>query len=191
MASGFASIVQAGMIKTARDLGDRALFELEIVPEKLTILCSAYSKLRPLVLESVGQWAIVMGRGSVNNKTISIDPGNITILEQPAPLSAVTLCGYVGSDLHLRKTKDDRLFVKNAIAINDGSRAHWFKFIAWDRKAEIIERHVQKGGLLAITGKIRIEEYGDTICHCIAADNVHLMPQSGTKRAAEMRPIFT
>jgi len=85
-------------------------------------------------------------------------------------INKVTLVGNVGEAPRVSE-KDGEAFVANfPLATNDYVRnkggeevqqTQWHKVVVWNKKAEIVKKHVKKGDLLYIEGKITTNNWSD------------------------------
>lgn len=80
------------------------------------------------------------------------------------------LIGYVGNEPEILTLENGKKRAKFSLATNetytDGSGervvdTQWHNIIAWDRQADIVEKYVQTGKEVAVSGKILTRSYED------------------------------
>lgn len=78
-------------------------------------------------------------------------------------MNNINIVGRLVDDVVSAKTTNGTTVVKNAIAYNDrrnGEKiAMYFKFVAYGRTAELIERYFKKGDEIGLTGKLIQESF--------------------------------
>ncbi len=83
--------------------------------------------------------------------------------------NAVSLIGRIGVTPNVRTFENGVKLVKFSLATNEtvsevnGKKkiTQWHSIVAWGKKAELIEKYVKKGQLLAIDGKLVNRVYQD------------------------------
>lgn len=82
----------------------------------------------------------------------------------------VQLIGNLGSDPEITVLNSGKKVAKLSIATHDVYRNHagekiletiWHQVVAWDRKAELVEKYCRKGSEVAIVGKIVSRNFTD------------------------------
>lgn len=84
--------------------------------------------------------------------------------------NAVNLIGRTGITPNIRTFENGMKLAKFSLAINETvseingkkKKTQWHQIIAWGKKAELIEKFVKKGQLLAVDGKLVNRVYQDT-----------------------------
>ncbi|MFM1807408.1 MAG: hypothetical protein RLZZ242_133 [Bacteroidota bacterium] len=80
------------------------------------------------------------------------------------------LIGYVGNEPEIRTLENGKKRAKFSLATNEtytdssGERVvdtQWHTIIAWDRQADIVEKYIQTGKEVAVSGKIVTRAYED------------------------------
>lgn len=80
-------------------------------------------------------------------------------------MNTVSLIGRMVKDVELRNVGDSRFVTNNVLAVRkafkkDGSSdADFIPFVAWGKKAEILDKHCGKGDLIALNGKMQSRSY--------------------------------
>lgn len=81
-------------------------------------------------------------------------------------MNRVELIGRITSKPELRYTNNNKAYTRFSLAINreytkdDGSKeADFINIVAWDKRAEVICKYVQKGNRIGITGRIQTGSY--------------------------------
>ena len=84
--------------------------------------------------------------------------------------NSVHLIGRPGMDPEIKKFGENRKLARFTLATNEKhyndnmelvQETEWHNIIAWGRTAEIVEKIVRKGRLMAIEGKLQTREYDD------------------------------
>jgi single-strand DNA-binding protein len=84
--------------------------------------------------------------------------------------NSVHLIGRPGMDPEIKKFGDNRKLARFTLATNEKhyndnmelvQETEWHNIIAWGRTAEIVEKIVRKGRLMAIEGKLQTRQYDD------------------------------
>jgi len=80
------------------------------------------------------------------------------------------LIGYVGNEPEIFTLENGKKRAKFSLATNEtytdssGERVvdtQWHNIIAWDRQADVVEKYVQTGKEVAVSGKILTRSYED------------------------------
>lgn len=80
-------------------------------------------------------------------------------------MNTVSMIGRMVKDVELRSVGDSRFVTNNVLAVRktfkkDGSSdADFIPFVAWGKKAEILDKHCGKGDLIALNGKMQSRSY--------------------------------
>lgn len=85
-------------------------------------------------------------------------------------LNQVTLLGRLGSDPEVRETSNGKAVANFSLATDetytkDGEKQKqttWHKLVLWDKLAEIAQKWLHKGDLIAVNGRIQNREYEDS-----------------------------
>jgi single-strand DNA-binding protein len=82
--------------------------------------------------------------------------------------NVVVLVGNVGRDPELKITEGGKKYCAFSIAVNDGPKgadgkftACWYRCCAWEKTAEVICKHVEKGSRIGITGRLTSRKWKD------------------------------
>src|SRR5690606_5411514 len=84
--------------------------------------------------------------------------------------NSVRLIGHVGNDPEVTSLEDGKKFAKFSVATNENytnaegekvEKTYWHHVIFWNKAAEIIEQHVNKGTKLMIEGKLTTRSWKD------------------------------
>ncbi|HET7034363.1 MAG TPA: single-stranded DNA-binding protein [Thermomicrobiaceae bacterium] len=85
-------------------------------------------------------------------------------------LNKIMLIGHVGREPEMRYTPSGKPVTEFSLAVNrrrrgaEGEAADetdWFRIIAWDRLAEIVDQYVTKGRQVYVEGRLQIRRYTD------------------------------
>ena len=84
--------------------------------------------------------------------------------------NSVHLIGRPGMDPEIKKFGENRKLAKFTLATNEKhyndnmelvQETEWHNIVAWGRTAEIVEKIVRKGRLMALEGKLQTRQYDD------------------------------
>ncbi len=80
-------------------------------------------------------------------------------------MNKVILKGRITQDLELRTTINNKSVVRFTLAVNEGygdnKRTNFINCEVWNGKAENLAKYCEKGSLLLLEGRIRVESYDD------------------------------
>jgi single-strand DNA-binding protein len=74
----------------------------------------------------------------------------------------LVLIGRLGQDPEMRYSKDGKAYTKFSVAVNGYKRDDpptWFRCTAFDKKAEIANEYLHKGGLVYVEGRVLLNEF--------------------------------
>ena len=77
-------------------------------------------------------------------------------------MNVCTFIGRLGKDPEMKYTNNGKAVVSFSLAVNrDGKKdqTDWIEFVAWEKTAEIIAQHCNKGDLLGVTGNLQRREW--------------------------------
>lgn len=75
-------------------------------------------------------------------------------------MNSVNLVGRITNELQLQYTQNGKNYLKFNLAVRrDKENSDFINCIAWNKTAELIIKHFQKGNQLAITGRIQTGSY--------------------------------
>lgn len=105
-------------------------------------------------------------------------------------MNRLVLVGRIVREIELKEVgADGRVVVNNVIAVpktyqkDNESSADFIAFVAWGKRAELIEKYCQKGDLIGLDGRIQSRQYtnasGETqyITEMIV-ENIQFLPNS-------------
>lgn len=81
----------------------------------------------------------------------------------------VQLIGFLGADPEMKTFNDGKVMAKMSLATNEATvekgrkavRTQWHQLVAWGKLAEICGKYLQKGGEIAIEGRIAYCSFTD------------------------------
>lgn len=81
----------------------------------------------------------------------------------------VQLIGFLGADPEMKTFEDGKVMAKMSLATNEATmekgrkavRTQWHQLVAWGKLAEICGKYLQKGGEIAVEGRIAYSSYTD------------------------------
>lgn len=108
-------------------------------------------------------------------------------------MNRLTVVGRIVRDVELREVGEGRLVINNTLAIprnfktDQGQEADFLNFVAWGKRAELIEEYCDKGDLIGFDGKIQSRTYQDEKDNTIyvvemIVDSVHFLQPRRAKR---------
>lgn len=109
-------------------------------------------------------------------------------------LNRLTVIGRIVRDVELREVGDGRIVMNNSLAIprtyktDNGQETDFINFVAWGKRAELIEEYCDKGNLVGLDGRIQSRNYqneeGQTVYVVeMLVDSVHfLQPRNSNNR---------
>ncbi|SDK08847.1 single-stranded DNA-binding protein [Alkalibacterium thalassium] len=80
-------------------------------------------------------------------------------------MNAISLIGRLTKDIELKDIGEGRLVTSNTLAVRktykkDGSSdADFIPFVAWGKRAELLEEYCSKGDLIGLTGRMQSRSY--------------------------------
>lgn len=81
-------------------------------------------------------------------------------------MNTVNILGRIANDLELRQTQTGKAVVSftvaNSTGWGDNKQTNWLDCVAWEKKAETICKHLEKGSGIGITGELRTRAYVDS-----------------------------
>jgi single-strand DNA-binding protein len=178
----FATITQSGILRDVTDYNERhAIALLEIEPDRLSAIINLYGKFAELAHQLKDTSVLVSGNLSVQNRTFNIDANNLVTID--TPFSFLTVCGRLGMNPSL-SNGNGKSYSKSSLAFQlYGKDTSWLDFTAFGKKAEIMTEYCQKGSIVAVTGRIQVDEWtkqtGEKIStHKAIVNDLFLMPRS-------------
>lgn len=82
-------------------------------------------------------------------------------------MNRLTVIGRIVRDIELREIGDGRLVTNNSLAIqrvfktDNGKDVDFINFVAWGKRAELLEQYCNKGDLVGLDGRIQSRSYLD------------------------------
>ena len=80
-------------------------------------------------------------------------------------MNEIRVIGRLGKDIELRKTIQGKSVIEFSLAdsekIDGAEYTTWINCVAWDKRAENIQKYVRKGDMLFVGGKWKNNEYLD------------------------------
>ncbi len=85
-------------------------------------------------------------------------------------VNRVQLVGRLGANPEIIQLEGDKRLAKFSLAVNERyltkngerkERTEWFNLIAWDKKAELVERLLIKGAKVAVGGSLSTNKWKD------------------------------
>ena len=80
-------------------------------------------------------------------------------------MNRLTVVGRIVRDVELREVGEGKLVTNNTLAIarnyktDQGQEADFLNFVAWGKRAELIEEYCDKGDLIGFDGRIQSRTY--------------------------------
>lgn len=80
-------------------------------------------------------------------------------------INSVVIVGRVGQDPEMRYFETGKVKTAISLAVNRGSRGNektdWFRVELWDKQAELTGEYVKKGKLVAVEGRLDLNQWTD------------------------------
>ena len=83
-------------------------------------------------------------------------------------LNFIVIMGRIGSDMEIKKTLDGKSVLSLPVGVDrnrksaDGTyETDWFRCVAWNSTAEMIERNFRKGDLICLVGHMQHRTFTD------------------------------
>ncbi len=80
-------------------------------------------------------------------------------------MNRLTVIGRIVRDVELRTVGGERMVLNNTLAVprsyrtEQGQEADFINFVAWGKRAELIEEYTNKGDLIGLDGRIQSRNY--------------------------------
>lgn len=107
-------------------------------------------------------------------------------------MNVIVVTGRLGKDPETRATSSGSMVCSFSLAVSDsrakeGDKPLWLTVVAWQKLGEICQKHLIKGKLIAVTGRLQVREFegsrGKGTAIEIVANNVEFL-SSGEQRPA-------
>lgn len=110
-------------------------------------------------------------------------------------MNRLTVVGRIVRDVELREVGDGRMVMNNSLAIprtykvDNGQETDFINFVAWGKRAELIEEYCDKGDLVGFDGRIQSRSYQNEEKQTVyvvemLVDSVHfLQPRNSRNRS--------
>ena len=80
-------------------------------------------------------------------------------------LNRLEIIGNVGADPESRFTPEGKMVTNFSVAVNENGsedvRTEWFNVTCWEKLAEICDKHIYKGMLVWVEGRINLQKWQD------------------------------
>ncbi|WP_033161537.1 single-stranded DNA-binding protein [[Mycoplasma] collis] len=94
-------------------------------------------------------------------------------------MNKLFLYGRIASDLELKQTKNNKSYLNFAFAVNNKSKnSEFIPLIAWDKNANFIKQHADKGSALLLECNLTINKFTDKTGN--SRSNVEVVVQNVT-----------
>lgn len=81
-------------------------------------------------------------------------------------MNTISLVGRITKNIELRDVGEGRFVTNNTLAVrktfkkdNKSNEADFIPFVAWGKRAELLEEYCNKGDLIALNGKMQSRSY--------------------------------
>jgi single-strand DNA-binding protein len=114
-------------------------------------------------------------------------------------LNKVQIIGNLGRDPEMKYTPGGQAVTQFSIAVarnskKDGEQTDWFRFVCWDKLAELVDQHLKKGNRVYVEGRLQVRKYTgrdgveksvtEIVCHDLIMLSGHDEKQEPTPVAA-------
>lgn len=83
-------------------------------------------------------------------------------------MNIVMLTGNLGQDPENKTTNSGKSVCTINLAVRDDfdrEKTDWVRVIFWEKKAELVAKHLKKGSKILVTGKLSVRDYTDKDGH--------------------------
>ena len=116
-----------------------------------------------------------------------------------ATLNQCSFIGRLGKDPdELKVTSEGKAYIQFSLAVDQGKdQTMWLNVTAWEKQAEVVEKHAAKGALVYVQGKLQMKKYKDKSSQAerltvdISASNVQILekkPKEGDHLPDDVLP---
>ena len=113
-------------------------------------------------------------------------------------MNRLTVVGRIVRDVELREVGEGKLVTNNTLAIarnyktDQGQEADFLNFVAWGKRAELIEEYCDKGDLIGFDGRVQSRTYQNEEDNTIyvvemIVESVHFLQPKKMKRKEEIK----
>lgn len=113
-------------------------------------------------------------------------------------MNRLTVVGRIVRDVEIREVGDGKLVTNNTLAIarnyktDQGQEADFLNFVAWGKRAELIEEYCDKGDLIGFDGRVQSRTYQNEEDNTIyvvemIVESVHFLQPKKMKRKEEIK----
>lgn len=109
-------------------------------------------------------------------------------------MNTCNLVGRLGGDIELSHTKSGTAVADVNLAVDDGhgekKRTYWIGLKFWGQTAELAAKHLGKGRMIAITGRLTQDEWQDKQSGqkrtktLVTVERLHFLPDGGKRESA-------
>ena len=93
-------------------------------------------------------------------------------------MNNVQLIGRVTRDIELKQTQGGKSYCNFSLAVArefNKEETDFINCVAWEKKAETIEKYIKKGHRLGIIGRIQIDKKDDTYYTKVIVENIYFL----------------
>ncbi len=132
------------------------------------IKCLSFGRLAEAVAQFHESQAVVL-IGSINiinkedkTRLIEFKISSFDTVPFPVNINSICLAGRTGRDTEIRFFDSGNSKASTSLAVRRTSdQTDWFDLEAWGKTGEVMSNYVAKGGLIAVQGQIKFEEWND------------------------------
>ncbi len=75
-------------------------------------------------------------------------------------LNEIQLIGNLGKEPEIKITKGGKRLAKFSLAVTDfADQTTWLNVVAWEKKADLVEKYLAKGSKVYISGRLQQDNY--------------------------------
>jgi single-strand DNA-binding protein len=135
------------------------------------IKCIGFGKIAESIAQlKQGQGVVLDGSINITNKEYNGTKTKVTefkisaldVVSAPVNINSVSIAGRTGSDPEVKYFESGTNKTSVSLAVRRTSdQTDWFDLEAWGKTAEVMGNYVRKGGLIGISGQLKLEEWTD------------------------------
>lgn len=110
-------------------------------------------------------------------------------------MNRLTVIGRLVRDTELKQLGDGRIVLNNSIAVprifktDNGQDTDFINFVAWGKRAELIEEYCSKGDLIGLDGRFQSRQYENEQKQVVyivemVVESVHFLQQKREKQVS-------
>ena len=102
-------------------------------------------------------------------------------------MNSIQLIGRITRDIELKQTQGGKSYCNFSLAVArefNKEETDFINCVAWEKKAETIEKYVKKGHKFGITGRIQIDKKNDTHYTKVIVEKIYFLESNKNEAIA-------